>query len=196
MPLTKNQLNKLLGPGNHKTQWRKLALKMHPNKGGNANAFKNVSAAYNKFYKNVKNASASNASARMPTNASFKEAMHNFLNPKRQPSPPRSETNRVPGIGAKTYLAKISWNGMDPKHIKLSRTPIIRFKNQNNINFFKTYSRVTGKENGLKPNRNYYFIPHRSGIPKEMFVLNIGKYSTSNKVGLANKNQVLKYFGL
>jgi hypothetical protein len=195
MPLTKNQLNKLLGPGNHKTQWRKLALKMHPNKKGNANAFKNVSAAYNKFYKNVEKPSASNASARMPMNASFKKAMNNFLNPKRQPSPPRSETNRMPRIGANTYLAKISWKGTDPIHVKLSRTPIIRFKNQNNINFFKTYSRITGKT-GLEPNRNYYFISHKSGIPKKMFVLNMRNYSTSNNIGLANKNQVLKYFGL
>ena len=201
MPLTKKELNSLLngtGPGDHRTQWRRLALKMHPNKGGNSNAFKNASAAYNTYYKGI------STSASM--NASFAKATNNFLNPKRKPTPPPSENEkRVWNILRKSGLANKSWKGSDPIHIKLSRSPIIRFKNQENINFFRKHtlhphSHIKGQGNGrnLKPNRNYYFIS-TNAVPNKnrakIFVLNKGRYSHT-RVGLADKNELLKYFGL
>jgi hypothetical protein len=202
MPLTKNNLNKLLnstGSGNRKTQWKRLALKMHPNKGGNSNTFKNLSAAYNMYYKGKVNIST------MPMNAAFTKAMNNFLKPTRKPTPPSENEKRVWNILRKTGLANKSWKGSDPIKNKLARSPIIRFKNQENINFFRKhtlhpYSHMKGPGNGrnLKPNRNYYFIS-TNAVPNKnrakIFVLNKGGYSHT-RVGLANKNELLKYFGL
>jgi hypothetical protein len=199
MPLTKNELNRLLngtGSGDRKTQWKRLALKMHPNKGGNSNAFKNASAAYNTYYKG-----SSTTTPMM--NTSFAKAMNNFLKPKRKPTPPPSENEkRVWNIAGKTSRASKSWKGSDPIYIKLAGSPIIRFKNQENINFFRKYtlhpySHIKGQGNGrsLKPNRNYYFIS-TNAVPNKnrakIFVLNKGNVG----VGLANKNELLKYFGL
>jgi len=185
MPLTKTQLNRLLngtGTGDRKTQWRRLALKMHPNKGGNSNSFKNASAAYNTYYKGM--------------NTSFAKTMN------KPTSPPSKNEERVWNILRKITLANKSWKGSDPIHMKLSRSPIIRFKNQENINFFRThtlhpYSHIKGPGNGrsLVPNRNYYFISTNAVPTKNrarIFVLIKGNVG----VGLANKNTLLNYFGL
>ena len=216
MPLSRNELNKLLnetGPGNRKTQWKRLVLKMHPNKGGNSNRFKNLSAAYNAYYKGKETGSAStNATARAyantAKNAAFAQAMNNFLHPKRKPPPPPPENEkRYFNILAKKMMATRAWSiGSDPIHVKLNKSPIIRFKNQGNINFFRTrmlhpHSHLTGQGNGRKlvPNHNYYFIPTRAvknNNHAKIFLLNIGRYSTYNKLGLANKNILRNYFGL
>lgn len=211
MPLSRNELNKLLnetGPGNRKTQWKRLVLKMHPNKGGNSNRFKNLSAAYNAYYKGKETGSAStNATMRTYANTASAQAMNNFLHPKRKhPPPPPENQKRYFNIIAKKAMANRAWSiGSDPIHVKLNKSPIIRFKNQGNINFFRTHvlrpSQLTGQGNGRKlvPNHSYYFIPTwavKNNNHAKIFLLNIGRYSMYNKLGLANKNILRNYFGL
>ena len=190
MPLSRNELNKLLnetGPGNRKTQWKRLALKMHPNKGGNSNRFKNLSAAYNAYYKCKETGSAYT---------------------RKPPTPPTETEKRHRNILAKKNKAIKAGNEYTPIKVRLNRSPIIRFKNQENINFFRRsvvgrYAslRERGSGHNLKPNRNYYFIG-TSAIPgrnrSKLLVLNISQYSTNirNKAGLANKNELTKYFGI
>ena len=215
--MNKRELNKLLnatGQGSHKAQWRRLALKMHPNKGGNSNTFKVVSAAYNKYYKegsgSANVAPKANATARAYANtaasAAFAQAMHNFLHPKRKPPPPPSENEkRRWNIMRKQGQVREAWKGANAINAKLKRTPIVRFKNQANVNFFRNYvthpyqnRKGPGNGRNLKSNRNYYFIPV-SIVPdknRHLFALNISKYSTSNWMGLVNKNKFNEYLRL
>jgi len=52
----------------HKKAWKKVALAIHPNKGGSSNFFQKVSSLYNKYYKNTgataRRASVANAARR------------------------------------------------------------------------------------------------------------------------------------
>ena len=66
----------------HKKAWKKVALAIHPNKGGSSNFFQKVSSLYNKYYKNTgataRRASVANAARRQAAaNAARRQAAAN-----------------------------------------------------------------------------------------------------------------------
>ena len=99
------------------------------------------------------------------------------------------------------------WKSQNSPFVKVRKSPIVRFRNQANINEFigafdlgVRYPNPPTQPNGrrLRPNTNYVIM--RSSQPfypeeiKINFPLNKGYYSpySNNKYGLANKNNVYR----